>query len=297
MIKFGTPWNNYPSHETVPLTQWCGSGSAWIGIDPHWFGCLGSRSVLGMRILIWIQEHGNLQKLTYTPGLLPFKKAFVPSSVCFLSITGTYFLYIFHVKIQLFVTLTSDRDPDLDPRGFALVCSVAEPGCLCRIPDPWSWFLPIPDPGSKNSKKREGWKKICCPNFLCSHKFHKIENYFCFEVLKKKNWANFQRIIELFTQKIVIKLSKIWVWDPGSGKTYSGSRIQGSKRHRIPDPDPQHCWFGYLELYWDKRWIRISIETHAEFRIQSTALNTFGSIRNLRIISRSYCRCPRRKDL
>jgi hypothetical protein len=27
--------------------------------------------------------------------------------------------------------------------------------------------------------------------------------------------------------------------DPG--KTYSGSRIQGSKRHRIPDPDPQHC--------------------------------------------------------
>jgi hypothetical protein len=28
--------------------------------------------------------------------------------------------------------------------------------------------------------------------------------------------------------------------DPGSEKTYSGSRIQGSKRHRIPDPDPQH---------------------------------------------------------
>jgi hypothetical protein len=34
--------------------------------------------------------------------------------------------------------------------------------------------------------------------------------------------------------------------DPGSEirdpeKTYSGSQIQGSKRHRIPDPDPQHC--------------------------------------------------------
>jgi hypothetical protein len=27
--------------------------------------------------------------------------------------------------------------------------------------------------------------------------------------------------------------------DPGSGKTYS-VLIQGSKRHRIPDPDPQH---------------------------------------------------------
>jgi hypothetical protein len=41
-------------------------------------------------------------------------------------------------------------------------------------------------------------------------------------------------------------LSKIWIWDPGSEiqdpeKTYSGSRIQGSKRHRIPDP--QHCFF------------------------------------------------------
>jgi hypothetical protein len=70
-------------------------------------------------------------------------------------------------------------------------------------------------------------------------------NYFIFEMLKKKIWANFQRIIELFTQKIVTNLSKIWVWDPGSEirdpeKPYSGSRIQGSKRHRIPDPDPQH---------------------------------------------------------
>ncbi len=59
--------------------------------------------------------------------------------------------------------------------------------------------------------------------------------------------ANIQRIFELFTQKIVNKLSKIWIWDPGSDirdpeKTYSGSRIQGSKRHRIPVPDPQHCF-------------------------------------------------------
>jgi hypothetical protein len=58
-------------------------------------------------------------------------------------------------------------------------------------------------------------------------------------MLNKKFWANFQRIIDLFTQKIVItKLSKIWVWDLGSGirkKTIPdpGSRIQGSKRHRI----------------------------------------------------------------
>jgi hypothetical protein len=47
-----------------------------------------------------------------------------------------------------------------------------------------------------------------------------------FEMLKKKIWANFQRIIGLFTQKIVTKLSKIWVWDSGSGKNL----------FRIPDP-------------------------------------------------------------
>ncbi len=35
-------------------------------------------------------------------------------------------------------------------------------------------------------------------------------------MLKKKIWANFQRIIELFTQKIVTKLSKIRVWYPRS---------------------------------------------------------------------------------
>jgi hypothetical protein len=51
-------------------------------------------------------------------------------------------------------------------------------------------------------------------------------NYFIFEMLKKKIWANFQRIIELFSQKIVSKLAEIWVWDPGSGKNL----------FRIPDP-------------------------------------------------------------
>jgi hypothetical protein len=60
-------------------------------------------------------------------------------------------------------------------------------------------------------------------------------------MLKKKIWANFQRAVEVFTQKMFNMLSNIWVWDPGSEirdpkKTYSGSRIQGSKRHRIPDP-------------------------------------------------------------
>ncbi len=107
----------------------------------------------------------------------------------------------------------------------------------------------ISDPGSriqKEQQKREV-KKISCHTFSCSHKFHKIVNYFSFEVLKKKIWASFQRIIEHFTKKVVKKLLKIWSWDLGSEirdpeKPYSGSRIQGSKStgSRIPDPDPQH---------------------------------------------------------
>jgi hypothetical protein len=120
---------------------------------------------------------------------------------------------------------------------------------VLRIRDvyPGSRILIFTHPGSrisdpKTATKERGEKKISCQTFLCSHKFHKIVNYFSFEVLKKKTWANFQRIIELFTKKIVKKLLKIWSWDPE--KTYSGSRIQGSKctQSRIPDPDPQHCW-------------------------------------------------------
>jgi hypothetical protein len=109
------------------------------------------------------------------------------------------------------------------------VTSVADPGCLSRIPDP------------KTATKERGEKKLDVKPFYVATKFIKIVNYFSFEVLKKKIWANFQRIIELFTKKIVIKLFKIWSWDPGSEirdpeKTHSGSRIQGSKMHRIPDP-------------------------------------------------------------
>jgi hypothetical protein len=110
------------------------------------------------------------------------------------------------------------------------------------IPDPDFYPSRIPDLGFRIQKQQQNRgveKKISSHTFLCSHKFHKIENYFSFEVLKKKVWANFQRIFKLFTPKIVTKLSKIWVWDPE--KTYSGSRIQVSKRHLIPDPDPQHC--------------------------------------------------------
>ncbi len=98
----------------------------------------------------------------------------------------------------------------------------------------------ISDPGSKNSNKREGWKKICYHTFFCSHKFHRIVNYFIFEVLKKKILVSFQISTELFIHKIVISSQKygfgIRDTRSGIGKNLSRIRVQWSKRHRIPDP-------------------------------------------------------------
>ncbi len=68
---------------------------SFLDPDPHWFGCPGFGSVLGMGIQI--QEHGYWPKLTNKPGLLPFKKAFVPS----------YYLLSVH-----FSCILADQDPD-----------------------------------------------------------------------------------------------------------------------------------------------------------------------------------------
>ncbi len=62
----------------------------------------------------------------------------------------------------------------------------------------------IPDP--KTATNERGEKKFVAIPF-CSHKIHKIENFFFFgNTEEKKIWDSFQRIIELFTQKFVAKL-------------------------------------------------------------------------------------------
>jgi hypothetical protein len=93
----------------------------------------------------------------------------------------------------------------------------------------------IPDP--KTATKERGEKKICCHNFLCSHKNHKIANYFSFEVLKKKKLAQFSKNYRTFYPKNCQHALKNMglgsgIGDPGSGKNL----------FRIPDPDPQHCF-------------------------------------------------------
>jgi len=70
--------------------------------------------------------------------------------------------------------------------------------------------------------------------FFYSQKLHKIENYFIFEKLKKKIWANLHRQnYRTFYPKNVTKLSKFWVRDPVSGIKDPGS---GKNLFRIPDP-------------------------------------------------------------
>jgi hypothetical protein len=110
------------------------------------------------------------------------------------------------------------------------------------IPDPDFYPSQIPDPGSNYSNQRRGVKKKLMSYLFCSHKFHKIENYFIFEMLKKKIWANFQRILEFLPKKLSLSSQKygFGIRDP---KTYSGSRGQKDTGSRIPDPDPQHCFY------------------------------------------------------
>jgi hypothetical protein len=105
-----------------------------------------------------------------------------------------------------------------------VIYSVADPGCLSRIPI-------FTHPGSRIPKQQQkrGVKKIVVILFFWSHKFHKIENYFSFDILKIKIWANFQRIIKLFTPIIVTKLEI-------REKPIPNPVSRGSKRHWIPDP-------------------------------------------------------------
>ncbi len=107
---------------------------------------------------------------------------------------------------------------------------------------PGSW---IPDP--KTAMKDRGGKNFL--SYLCFGviNFTKF-NYFIFEMLQTKIFGQFfQRIIELFAKKIVTRLSKIWVWDPGSEIRDPekpipdpGPRGQKGTGSRIPDSDPQH---------------------------------------------------------
>jgi hypothetical protein len=73
----------------------------------------------------------------------------------------------------------------------------------------------IPDPDPKTASKERGEKKIVVLPFFCSHKNHKISNYINFELVKRKMWANLQRILFF---------------------TYPGAQIPNPGIKKVPDP-------------------------------------------------------------
>jgi hypothetical protein len=79
----------------------------------------------------------------------------------------------------------------------------------------------IPDPGSKTATKERGETKFV-------------------DVITLTVATNFTKLQIILPKKLSISSRKYGFGIRDPEKTYSGSRIQGSKRHRIPDP--QHCY-------------------------------------------------------
>jgi hypothetical protein len=107
------------------------------------------------------------------------------------------------------------------------------------IPDPDFYPSRIPDFGSqipdpKTATKERGEKNLLSYHFLQPQI---SQNCFIFEMLKKIIWLKNYRTF--YPKKLSISSQKYEFGIRDPEKTYSGSRIQGSKRHRIPDP--QHC--------------------------------------------------------
>jgi hypothetical protein len=60
-------------------------------------------------------------------------------------------------------------------------------------------------------------------------------------MLKKKFGQIFKELYNFLPKKLSLSSEKYGFGIRDPEKTYSRSRIQGLKRYRITDPDPQHC--------------------------------------------------------
>jgi hypothetical protein len=69
-----------------------------------------------------------------------------------------------------------------------------------------------------------------------------LENYFTFEQVQN-NFEPIDKELQYFLfKKLSLSSQKYGFGIRDPEKTYSGSQIHVSKRHRIQDPDPQHCF-------------------------------------------------------
>ncbi len=85
--------------------------------------------------------------------------------------------------------------------------SVADPGCLSRIPDPGSWFLPIPDPGSRIPDPKTATKDRCekknfvKPYFVATN-FTTLNIILFFICWRKKFGPIFQELLKFLPKKL-----------------------------------------------------------------------------------------------
>ncbi len=126
---------------------------------------------------------------------------------------------------------TSVADPDVYPGSWILIFSHPR----SRISDP------------KTATKERAEKKLVVKPFFVATNFTKLNIILFLQSWRKKLKPIFKELLKFLPKKLSLSSQKYWfgirylgseIRDPE--KTYSGSRIQGSKRHRIPDPDPQH---------------------------------------------------------
>ncbi len=127
-----------------------------------------------------------------------------------------------------------------------------------RIRDvyPGSLILIFTYPGSQNSNKREGWKIFWVIPFYLATNFTKLNIILVLKSWRKKCGSIFKKLYNFLPKKfchLALKHMSLGSGIRDPEKTYSWSRIQGSKRQRIPDPDPQHCisavWGGTCCLF------------------------------------------------
>jgi hypothetical protein len=85
-----------------------------------------------------------------------------------------------------------------------LSSSVADPGCLFRIPDPDFYPFRIPDP--KTAIKERGEKKFVVKSFFVATDFTKLKIILFFLYAEEKNLGQFSKNYRTFTQKFVTKL-------------------------------------------------------------------------------------------
>ena len=111
------------------------------------------------------------------------------------------------------------------------------------IPDSGSWFLPIPDPGSrtsdpgsKNSNKRQRWKKFFVKPFFVATNFTKLNIIIFLICWRKKFGPIFQELLKFLPKKLSPSHQKYGFGIRDPEKTYSGSRNPDPGVKKAPDP-------------------------------------------------------------